>query len=45
VTAALEAAAPIGIVGGMYSVESGEVAFVSQPVQTPAPAATMAAGR
>lgn len=35
----------IGIVGGMYSVESGEVAFFEQAFQTPAPAAAMAAAR
>lgn len=35
----------IGIVGAMYSVESGEVAFFEQAFQTPAPAAVMAATR
>lgn len=35
----------IGIVGGMYSVESGEVSFFEQAFQTSAPAATMAAAR
>lgn len=35
----------IGIVGAMYSVESGEVSFFEQAFQTPAPAAEMAAAR
>ena len=35
----------IGIVGAMYSVESGAVAFFEQAFQTPAPAAIMAATR
>lgn len=35
----------IGIVGGMYSVESGEVTFFEQAFQAPASAATMAATR
>lgn len=35
----------IGIVGGMYSVETGEVTFFEQAFQTPAPAAAMAAAR
>jgi carbonic anhydrase len=35
----------IGIVGGMYSVETGEVTFFEQAFQSPAPAATMAAAR
>jgi len=35
----------IGIVGGMYSVESGEVTFFERAFQAPAPAATMAAAR
>ncbi len=35
----------IGIVGAMYSVESGEGAFFEQAFQTPAPAAVMAATR
>ena len=35
----------IGIVGAMYSVESGEVSFFEQAFQTPAPAADMATAR
>lgn len=35
----------IGIVGAMYSVESGEVSFFEQAFQTPVPAAVMAAAR
>jgi hypothetical protein len=35
----------IGIVGGMYSVETDEVMFFEQAFQSPAPAATMAAAR
>lgn len=35
----------IGIVGGMYSVETGEVTFFEQAFQTPAPVAEMAAAR
>ena len=35
----------IGIVGGMYSVETGEVTFFEQAFQTPAPEAAMASAR
>ena len=35
----------IGIVGGMYSVETGEVTFFERAFQEPAPAAAMAAAR